>query len=51
MSWLEVPFLLGVCGILYNKLEKIDTRQDRLAEELSELKGILSDIPKRKTDI
>jgi len=50
MSWLEVPFLLGVVGALFLSIKKIDERIDGISERLARIEGQLISIPKRKTD-
>jgi len=51
MTWLEVPFLLGVVGALFLSIKKIDERIDGMSERLSRIEGQLSSIPKRRTDM
>ena len=50
MSWLEVPFLLALCGALYTKLIDIDKRMDAFAERLVRIETLMQDMPKRKYD-
>jgi hypothetical protein len=50
MTWLEVPLLIGLCGVLYKKLVDFDSRMDSILERLVRLETLLIEIPKRKGD-
>jgi hypothetical protein len=41
MTWLEIPFLLGMCGFLTAILIKLDDRIDKMGERLATMETLI----------
>jgi hypothetical protein len=50
MAIMELLLQLGICAAIWKEFRDMERRIDRVQEDIANIKGVISELPRRRTD-